>query len=172
MELDPFDPEGYRTMAGIELLRDNHDQATALVIKAMELLPCDAYIKARCASVMTYVGDPERSLALLDEAEALDPLLPVWCVEERGVALYSLEHYEEALASLGRLMFQTYRSRLYRAAALMALSRAEEASKLVKEAEAGYPGLTVANFTFGERYRDLEKRALLRQRLKEAGLPK
>lgn len=172
MELDPSDPEGYRTMAAIELFRDNHDQAAALVIKAMELLPCDAYIKARCANVMTYVGDPERSLALLDEAEALDPLLPVWCVEERGVALYSLGRYEEALASLGRLMFQTYRSRLYRAAALVALGRTEEASKLVKEAEAGNPGLTVANFTFKERYRDLEKRRLLRQRLEEAGLPK
>lgn len=172
LELDPSDPEANRIMGVYELMRDNYEQAAALSLKAMKLSPCDAYIKARCASVLTYVGDPLRSLALLDEAEALDPLLPVWCVEERGVALYALERYEEALASLGRLVFQTYRSRLYCAAALMALSRAEEASKLVKEAEAGHPGLTVSSFTSGERYRDLEKRALLRQRLKEAGLPK
>jgi adenylate cyclase len=159
-------------MGTFELFEDNYEQAVALSLKAMELNPCDAYIKARCASVMTYVGDPERSLALLDEAEALDPLLPVWCVEERGVALYALDRYEEALASLHRLMFQTYRSRLYRAAALIALGRADEASKLVKEAEAGNPGLTIANFTFKERFRDHEKRRQLRQRLKEAGLPK
>ena len=170
MELDPSDPEGYRTMAAIELFRDNHDQAAALAIKAMEFLPCDAYIKARCANVMTYVGQPERALALLDEAEALDPLLPVWCIEERGVALYVLERYEEALASLGRLVFQTYRSRLYRAAILMALDRSEEAVKLVKEAEAGNPSLSIANFMFKERYRDLEKRRVLEQRLREAGL--
>jgi len=171
LELDPSDPEGHRTMAAIELFKDNHDQAAALITKAMELLPCDAYFKARGASVMTYVGDPERALVFIDEAEALDPLLPVWCIEERGVALYALERYEGALASLGRLLFQTHRSRLYRAAALMALGRIEEARGLVKEAKAGNPGITVANFIFKERYRDLEKRRLLRQRLKEAGLP-
>jgi tetratricopeptide (TPR) repeat protein len=135
LELDPSDPEANRIMGTLELFKDNYEQAVALSLKAMELNPCDAYMKARCASVMTYIGDPERSLALLDEAEALDPLLPVWCVEERGVALYALDRYEEALASLHRLVFQTYRSRLYRAAALIALGRADEASKLVKEAD-------------------------------------
>ena len=69
-------------------------------------------------------------------------------------------------------MFQTYRSRLYRAAALVPLGHPDEAGRLVEEAEAGSPGLTVATFTFKECYRDLEKRALLRQRLVEAGLPK
>jgi hypothetical protein len=52
--------------------------------------PTDAYIKARSAAIMTYVGEPHFAPALVDEAEALDPLLPVWCVEERGVALYAL----------------------------------------------------------------------------------
>jgi adenylate cyclase len=172
LELDPHDPEANRIMGFLELFNDNYEQAASRSQRAMELNPSDAYIKARCASVLTYVGEAERSLRLLDEADALDPFLPVWCIEERGVALYALGRHEEALEALGKLVFQTYRSRLYRAAALMALDRPHEARKLVKEALAGQPDLTTSGFMFKERYRDLEQRRELSRRLEAAGLPK
>jgi adenylate cyclase len=120
---------------------------------------------------MTFGGEPLRSLSMLDEAEALDPLLPVWCIEERGVALYALERYHEALEAFGRLVFQTGRSRLYGAAALIALDRPAEAHKLAEEAQAGKPGLTATNFISRESYWDLEKRQALQGRLEKAGLP-
>ena len=59
--------------------------------------PTDAYIKAGCAAAFTSLGEAEHSLLLLDEAETLDPFLPVYCVEERGVALFSLGPFGEAL---------------------------------------------------------------------------
>jgi adenylate cyclase len=172
LELDPCDPEANRILGFFELLKSNFDKAKALSLKAMELNPTDAYIKARSAAIMTYVGEPLLSLSLLDEAETLDPLLPVWCIEERGVALYALERYPEALEALGRLVFQTYRSRLYRAAALIALDRPDEARKLAREVIAGNSGLTAAKFMTKEQYRDLKKRRMLRERLEKAGLPK
>ena len=119
----------------------------------------------------TFVGEAERSLSLLDEAEMLDPFLPVWCVEERGVALYALGRYAEAVESLGKLTFQTNRSRLYRAAALVALNRADEASRMVREAVGGKPDLTVSDFISREYYRDPEKAQELGRLLKIAGLP-
>jgi adenylate cyclase len=172
LELDPWDPEANRIMGFLELCKDNYEQAVARGQRAMEMNPSDAYIKARHAGVLTYVGEVERSLRLLDEADALDPFLPVWCIEERGVALYALGRHEEALDALGELVFQTYRSRLYRAAALMALDRPDEARKLVKEALAGQPDLTTSGFMSKERYRDLEKRQELSRRLEAAGLPR
>ena len=171
LELDPCDPEANRILGFIELLNNNFDQAKLLSLKAMEMNPTDAYVKARSAAVMTYVGEPLRSLALLDEAEALDPLLPVWCIEERGVALYALERYQEALEAFGKLVLQTYRSRLYRAAALIALDRRDEARMLVKQAIAGNPSLTTPKFMTKEWYRDLKKRQTLQERLEQAGLP-
>ena len=171
LELDPCDPEANRILGFIELLNNNFDQAKSLSLKAVEMNPTDAYVKARSAAVMTYVGEPVRSLALLDEAEALDPLLPVWCIEERGVALYALERYQDALEAFGRLVFQTYRSRLYRAAALIALGRRDEACTLVEQAIAGNPALTTPKFMTKESYRDLKKRQTLRERLEQAGLP-
>jgi adenylate cyclase len=171
IELDPCDPEANRILGFIELLKNNFDQAKSLSLKAMEMNPTDAYVKARSAAVMTYVGEPLRSLALLDEAEALDPLLPVWCIEERGVALYALERYQEALGAFGKLVFQTYRSRLYRSAALVALDRVDEARTLVEQAIAGNPALTTPKFMTKESYRDLKKRQTLQERLEQAGLP-
>lgn len=171
LELDPYDAEVNRVLGFVELLNDHYDQAKALNLRAMQMNPTDAYLKARSAAVMTYVGEPHFALALVDEAEALDPLLPVWCVEERGVALYALGRYQESSDALARLVFQTYRSRLYRAAVLVALERSEEARKLSAEAVAGNPGLTITRFIHKERYRDLSMRDALRERLEAAGLP-
>ena len=172
LELDPNDAEALRIMATFELWNENHERAAALIRKAMELNPTDAYMKARCAGISTYTGEAHLSLSLLDEAESLDPFLPVWCIEERGVALYALGRYEEALKSHDRLAFQTWRSRLYRAASLVALNRSADARKLVTEAIVGRPGLTVSAVMANERYRDPEQRRGLRKRLEKAGLPR
>ena len=171
LELDPSDAEANRIMAVFELLKDNFERSATLIRRAMELNPSDAFIKARCAGISTFIGEGEQSLKLLDEAEALDPLLPVWCIEERGIAYYALERHNEALEALGKLVFQTFRSRLYRAAALMALGRPDEAHPLVKEAMASRPNLTTSGFMMKERYRDRTVRHRLRTRLREAGLP-
>jgi adenylate cyclase len=171
LELDACDPEANRIAGVIELYKGNFDQAKSLSLKALEMNPTDAYMRARSAAVMTFVGEPLRSLSLLDEAEALDPLLPVWCIEERGVAFYALERYQEALQAFGGLVFQTYRSRLYGAAALIALDRPVEAHKLAEEAKAGNPRLTTTNFISKECFRDQEKRQALQRRLEKAGLP-
>jgi adenylate cyclase len=171
LELDPCDPEANRLLAVVEMWKGNFDQAKSLSLRAIEMNPTDAYLRARSAGVMTFGGEPLRSMSLLDEAEALDPLLPVWCIEERGVALYALERYQEALEAFGGLVFQTYRSRLYGAAALIALGNPDEAHRLAEEAKATKPGLTTTNFVSKECYRDLEKRQALRGRLEKAGLP-
>lgn len=171
LELDPFDAEANRIMGTFELMNGNFDEALAHNRRAMDLNPTDAYIKARCAAIFNFIGEAEQSLSLLDQAEMLDPFLPVWCVEERGVALHVLGRFAEAIESLGKLTFQTNRSRIYRAAALVALNRVDEASRVVREAVGGKPDLTVSGFTSREHYRDPEKTRELGRLLTEAGLP-
>jgi TolB-like protein len=90
LELDVCDPEANRILGFIELLKGNYDQAKSLSLRAMEMNPTDAYMRARSAAVMTYAGEPLRSLSLLDEAEALDPLLPVWCSWRRSLCARTL----------------------------------------------------------------------------------
>jgi TolB-like protein/class 3 adenylate cyclase/Flp pilus assembly protein TadD len=170
-ELDPCDAESNRILGFMEFVSGHDEAAKSLMARASQLNPTDAFIKARNAAITTFLGDPERALALVEEAENLDPLLPVYCVEERGVALYALGRYGEALDALTRLVFQTYRSRLYRAASLVALGRTAQARKLCDETVAGNPGMNVARFLAGERFRDLALRERLGERVAEAGLP-
>jgi adenylate cyclase len=114
---------------------------------------------------------PERALELLDEAEALDPYLPVWCVEERGIAFYAQERYREAIDHLCALPFQTRRSHLYQIAAGMAIGETEHARKLGRAALALQPELTTKSVREQEWYRDRAVPEKLVQRLTEAAVP-
>ena len=172
LELDPNDPEANRIMGSILMQRGRFDAARQYHEKAMALSPSDAYIKARSAAFYTFVGEPERALELLDEADALDPFLPVWCVEERLAALYALDRFQEVVEAGHALPFQTRRSRLYRAAARMALGDSDRARQIVAEAIAAAPDLTTQYTQEGECYRDRGVKRGLIDRLTEAGLPR
>jgi adenylate cyclase len=49
LELDPCDPEANRILGFIELLKSNFDQAKSLSLRALEMNPTDAYVRARSA---------------------------------------------------------------------------------------------------------------------------
>ncbi len=172
LELDPNDPEANRIMGSVQMAKGDYEAGRRYHEKAMELSPNDAYIKGRSAVFYIFFGLPERALELLDEAEALDPYLPVWCVEERGVAFYAQGRYREAAEHLCALPFQTRRSRLYQIAARMALGETEEAQRLARSALAAQAGLSVEYVRGQEYYRDTAVMEVLVERLSAAGIPK
>jgi adenylate cyclase len=111
LKLDSNDPEAHRIMGSIKMGAQDFDASRYHHERAMALSPSGAYIKGRSAAFYTFAGEPERAQKLLDEAEELDFFLPVWCVEE--AALYALQRFDDATEAVGRLPFQTRRSRLY-----------------------------------------------------------
>ena len=130
-----------------------------------------AYMKARAATFLCFMGDFEAAKQSLQDAEALDPLLPIWAGELMGAVLYASGLFDKALATLEGLQYLTMRSRLYAVVSLVALGRVEEAQRRVKEALINMPGLWVGPALFHERYQDPAQRQLLAQRLQQAGLP-
>lgn len=172
LELDPNEPEANRIMGSIKMGAGDFEASRTYHEKAMALSPSDAYIKGRCAAFYLFAGEPERALELLDEAEGLDPFLPVWCIEERVAALYALDRHGEAIAAARALPFQTRRSRLYQAASHVALGDLDKARRTVAEALAAAPDLTVDYPQRYECYRDADVKRLLIDRLVEAGLPR
>jgi adenylate cyclase len=171
LELDPNNAEAHRIMASYQMWLGNYDAAEHHVCRAMALNPSNAYIRARSAAFYTFNHQPERALELIAEAEALDPFLPVWCLEEKGVALFNLGRYNEALSAFDRLSFQTFRSCGYAAACAMALGDQERAQNALAEAVAIFPDLTVSKILSREYYRDPADADRLRTLLVQAGLP-
>lgn len=171
IELDENNAEAHRIMGSYQMWLGNFEAAEHSHRRAIALNPSSAYIRARSAALYTLNRQPERSLELLAEAEALDPFLPVWCLEEKGVALFSMGRYKEAIAALNSLAFQTVRSRSYAAASAMATGDREGARSAVAEAIGISPDLTASKVVGADPYRYPDDANRLRKLLVEAGLP-
>jgi TolB-like protein len=172
IELDENDAEAHRIMGSAQMLYRDFQAAEYHHRRAMELNPSDAYIKARSAAFYTFKGDPTHALELIEAAVAQDPFLPVWCIEERGVALFVLRRFEEALSALGAMPFQTFRSRCYEAACRMSLGDQAGARGAVAKALLIHPTLTASEFFHHETFQDRVQISNLHDLLIAAGLPK
>jgi TolB-like protein/Flp pilus assembly protein TadD len=172
IELDENDAEAHRIMGSAQMLYRDFEAAEYHHRRAMELNPSDAYIKARSAAFYTYKGEPTRSLELIEAAVAQDPFLPVWCIEERGVALFALGSFAEALSALGAMPFQTFRSRCYEAACRVSMGDQAGAKQAISKALQIHPTLTASEFRHRETYQDRNQASHLSDLLITAGLPK
>ena len=83
LELDENNAEAHRIMGAFQMRLGNFEAAEHHHCRAMTLNPSSAFIRGRSAAFYTFNHQPERSLELIAEAEALDPFLPVYCLEEK-----------------------------------------------------------------------------------------
>jgi TolB-like protein/class 3 adenylate cyclase len=171
LELDPNNAEAHRIMGSYQMWLRNFETAEHHICRAMTLNPSNAYIRARSAAFYTFNHRPERALELIAEAQQLDPFLPVWCLEEKGVALFNLGKHREAIAALDSLPFQTFRSCSYIAACAAALGEQQRAHNALAEAISIFPDLTVTKFLSREYYRDPDDADRIQKLLIKAGLP-
>jgi tetratricopeptide (TPR) repeat protein len=172
LELDPNNPEAQRIMGVVQMFKGDFDAARYHHHRAMELSPSDAYILARCAAFYSYNGQPDIALQVLKKATDLDPLLPVWCIEEKGIAYLALGEFEKSLEALSELPFQSSRSRAYQCAALMALGRKEDARIAIRQAIATNSELSATYLMRKELWREPNMRQRIFDSLVEAGLPR
>ncbi|MFC6585374.1 adenylate/guanylate cyclase domain-containing protein [Sulfitobacter aestuariivivens] len=172
MGLDTSDPELHRIFGIVQIkLNGDFEASRRHHERALQLAPNDAYILGRCAAFYTFDGQLDRALDLLERAEALDPFLPVWIIEERVAALYALGRFDEVNAEARSLNFQTRRSRLYRAASRVARGDVPRARALVAEVLADDPILTTEYVAQQELFKDPEIMNTLLERVRTAGLP-
>ncbi|AXI42409.1 adenylate/guanylate cyclase domain-containing protein [Sulfitobacter sp. SK011] len=172
LELDPTDPEAHRIMGIIKLKNHGDFEASRYHHeKAVQLAPNDAYILGRCAAFHTFAGAPDKAMELLDRAGVLDPFLPVWVTEERCAAHYASGQYEEVLVAGRTLAHQTRRSRIYQAAALVALGRTSEARDQISAAMVEDPDLSGDYIILQELFQDKSLLAQIVERAHKAGLP-
>ena len=159
-------------MGAYQMYYRDYESAEYHHIRAMELNPSDAYLKALSAQFFTFKGEPDRALELIDEAESRDPFLPSWCVEEKGVALFASNKFQDGLAAFGALPNKTYRSRCYESVCYSSLNDKESAKHSVTKAQQIYPELTTKIFGLNELYKSRVDWNNIRNLLIDAGLPR
>jgi adenylate cyclase len=129
--LDPSLPYGHVQLAYIYLYRLQHDDAIREAEQAIQLGGAnyaDGY--AVLAQVLTYAGEPQRAVPLMEKALSLDPRAPVYYLRHLGLAYYTMgqvEKYQKGDAQKATEYYQKAEDYLKRA---MEMNRKYRLSRL------------------------------------------
>ena len=172
LELDPQESNCHRVLALIWLYRRDYEAAEHHYRRAIELNPNDADRRMGMGYLLALRGKPAEGLVWMEEAMRLNPFHPIWYGPRRGVALYSLKRYAEAVQAFRQIPTPGYWSRARLAACYAQLDRDNEAAALKDAVLREKPDFTIAEFFRCDVLLEREEdRDHLREGLIKAGLP-
>lgn len=172
VELDPADPAAHTALAAVYVDKGEPARAQAEFDKALTLNPASADLLAIYAGWASDLGEADRGAQAAERAIQLDPGLPGWAVVNFSYAFFMVGVYDKAVRLIDGLPAAAYSPAtwVYRAAALGALGRREEATRAVTAALAANPGLSVELFAAEYGTTD-EQRQRLVATMRAAGFP-
>jgi TolB-like protein/Tfp pilus assembly protein PilF len=169
--LDGNDASGHWALAMALLYRRAYDLARHHLDIARTLNPNDTGGMACRAIFEIFSGRPEAALELLDQVGRLDPHLPNWYFEPRGIALYQMHRYADAAAAFEKMVpAPTYVDR-FLAACYAQLGRLHDARTKADETLKREPGFTLQRFAIVEPYSTRGDLDHMIEGLRKAGLP-
>ena len=127
LSLDGTDSEAHRIKGSLHAFQRQYDLAEHHLGKARELNPNDAQILVKNGLYQSYFGNHEAGLREVDLSIQRNPLHPDWYWRDRGIVLFGLGAYWEALEALRLCQEGRELEYVYQAAALAALGEAESA---------------------------------------------
>jgi adenylate cyclase len=104
LALDGAVADGHRLVAVVSLWKKQYEPAIAEAERAITLDPNSADGYANLAHILNFAGQPAETAPLMQKAMRLNPQYPVWYVWELGHAYYLTGRYEEALATMKRIL--------------------------------------------------------------------
>ncbi len=172
LALDDNDAWSHQAMGYVSLRRGRLDLAGLHIERALALNPNDVNIIGDRANWLMYAGRLDEALQSLDAALQRDPYPPSWVWEVRGLVLFHLRRYDEAIAALRR---QTGGGPAWTSALLAATyaqaGRLDEARREAAKSHAANPSITIAAIADDSVYADTALRDHLLDGLRKAGLP-
>ncbi len=121
LAIDPTDSEAHRVKGALHTFQRQFDLAAYHLKRARDLNPSDAHILVKGGLYLSYLGEHEEGLNDVDLAMQRNPLHPDWYWRERGIVLFGLGAYREALHTLQRCQEDRDLDHIYQVACLVAL---------------------------------------------------
>jgi TolB-like protein/Tfp pilus assembly protein PilF len=169
--LAPDEPDGYRALGRILLVRAEYDQAQNALKHAIEINPSDANALAAWGTAQSFSGQVAHAIDSLQLALKLDPTLDPGYIFDLAVAYYLARRHEDALRAAERGLARYPDFPMFNvpaAAAAAQLGRKAQAALYVEAIRRRLPFLELD--TFGSRFKDPSHPGYLRAGLKAAGL--
>lgn len=120
-------------LATIQMARGEFEQARVNIEKAIDLNPNDARARVIYGWYLTAVGQPERAIEQIEQARRYDPLEEDWMQWLRGIACYTAQRYEEAVAAFSAVNDPFNEITGWLAASLAQAGRIEEAQGTLRK---------------------------------------
>jgi adenylate cyclase len=161
--LDPSLPLVHEALGNVYLFRKQHEEALAAARRWIEVEPGNADAYANLAGALLFIGEPEQVISLIEKATRLNPFHPFYYTLYRGMALLSMERYQEALEALERSAAhnpESLATYLYLAACHGHLGENEPAREALAEMHGIHPEFSMAwvrNFQPYKRAADLDR---------------
>lgn len=172
--MDPNEPYSYVVLRGINTLLGNHDEALALIEKAISLAPNDQFVVGIFASQFLWMDDAARAIEVFERAERLGPIFARWHQRLYGLALNLAGRTDKAIAVLEKLAREEPEWSLglaELAAAYVSVGRTSDAQTTIKKVLEQDPTYTASRHSLDYLFIHNGLAACLRNRLVEAGLP-
>ncbi len=165
LELDPDDAEVHRILGAIKFIKGEFESARYHCERATELCPSDAFIIARYATLLIYLGEPEKAIIQINHAKRINPFCPDILFEDEGMCYFWLTEYPKSIETFGKLKVPTRNSMFYLAASLIKNNELEKAKETLKQAIL-ISNLSTENFIKTQSYQKSEQIAELEDVLK------
>ena len=133
LTIDPTDSEAHRIKGALHTFQRQFDPAAYHLERARDLNPNDAHLLVKGGLYLSYLGEHEEGLNDIDLAMQRNPLHPDWYWRERGIVLFGLGAYRQALNALHRCHEDRDLDHVYQAACLVALGDELPARECVEQ---------------------------------------
>ncbi|MCZ6862851.1 MAG: pentapeptide repeat-containing protein, partial [Alphaproteobacteria bacterium] len=163
--------ECHRILCEIAMIQRDYDRATLHNDKALALNPNDPRIVAQKGELLTWTGDPEAAVEVIEQALALDPFGQEERIHLLGFALYTLGRYQEAADAFKRITDPKVTHLAFLAASRAELGDDGAASAHSAKILRMNPEFAIASHIESIPYQDPSHRERYRAGLRKAGLP-
>jgi adenylate cyclase len=156
LALDADDEWANYAMGSVRLSMRQFDPAGSHYERILAINPNNVTCATIFAEWLTYVGRPVEALQRLDETMRRDPFPPNWYWEIRGMALFCLGRYDEAIAAYHRMTLLHPWIHAYLVAAYAHAGRHADAVRQLALYSAEGAGPPLIEIATAEPYKDSE----------------